>query len=148
MLMSINKGYMLMLMKLFPCLQRLLSSADNLYKQFGPRSGRTNVGPGPDPKRLTLWVFLKEFFEKVYFEKNQQTTKKHGKLPSMQRVMWAGPYFVMLQLTSTWYQCTLAERWVRRQTLMCTSKSLVREATGANAIFRSQTVPGSLELDR
>ena len=31
-------------------------------------------------------VFLKEFFEKVDFEKNQQTTKKHEKLPSMQRV--------------------------------------------------------------
>ena len=37
-------------------------------------------------------VFLKEFFEKVYFAKkfilpkNQQTTKKHAKLPSMQRV--------------------------------------------------------------
>ena len=31
-------------------------------------------------------VFLKEFFEKIDFEKNQQTTKKHEKLPSMQRV--------------------------------------------------------------
>ena len=33
-----------------------------------------------------MMVFLKEFFEKVDFEKNQQTTKKHEKLPSMQRV--------------------------------------------------------------
>ena len=31
-------------------------------------------------------VFLKEFFEKVDFEKNQQTTKKHEKLPRMQTV--------------------------------------------------------------
>ena len=31
-------------------------------------------------------VFLKEIFEKVDFEKNQQTIKKHGKLPSMQTV--------------------------------------------------------------
>ena len=33
-------------------------------------------------------VFLKEFFEKVDFEKkkNQQTTKKHANLPSRQRV--------------------------------------------------------------
>ena len=31
-------------------------------------------------------VFLKEFLEKVDFEKKQQTTKKHAKLPSMQRV--------------------------------------------------------------
>ena len=32
-----------------------------------------------------LMVFLNEFSEKVYFDKNQQTTKKHAKLPSMQR---------------------------------------------------------------
>ena len=31
-------------------------------------------------------VFLKEFFKKIDFEKNQQTTKKHEKLPSRQRV--------------------------------------------------------------
>ena len=31
-------------------------------------------------------VFLKEFFKKVNFEKIQQTTKNHEKLPSMQRV--------------------------------------------------------------
>ena len=31
-------------------------------------------------------VFLKEFFGKVDFEKNQQKTKKHAKLPSSQRV--------------------------------------------------------------
>ena len=30
--------------------------------------------------------FLKEYFEKVDFEKNQQTTKKHEKFPRMQRV--------------------------------------------------------------
>ena len=31
-------------------------------------------------------VFLKEFFENVDFEKYQQKTKKHAKLPNMQRV--------------------------------------------------------------
>ena len=31
-------------------------------------------------------VFLKEFFKKVDFEKIQQMTKKHEKVPSMQRV--------------------------------------------------------------
>ena len=29
-------------------------------------------------------IFLKEFFQKINFEKNQQTTKKHENLPSMQ----------------------------------------------------------------
>ena len=31
-----------------------------------------------------LMVFQKEFFQKVNYEKNQQTKKKHKKLPSMQ----------------------------------------------------------------
>ena len=31
-------------------------------------------------------VFMKEFFGKDDFEKNQQKTKKHAKLPSRQRV--------------------------------------------------------------
>ena len=47
------------------------------------------LGPDVDPKPFdTLIMFLKEFFEKVYFEKkNQQTTKqKREQLPSMQRV--------------------------------------------------------------
>ena len=49
-----------------------VSSADNLGKQFGPNLFDI------------LMVFLKEFFQKVNFEKNQQTTKKHEKLPSRQ----------------------------------------------------------------
>ena len=34
-----------------------------------------HVSPDLDPNCLTLKVFLKEFFEKVEFEKSQQTTK-------------------------------------------------------------------------
>ena len=52
-----------------------LSSADNHCKQFEPRSGQ-NAGPDLDPNCLTLMVFLKEFFEKVNFEKSQQTATK------------------------------------------------------------------------
>ena len=58
--------------------------------QFGTRSGPTkcqqNVRPDLDPNCLTLMVFLKDFFEKVDFEKNQQMAKKHAKLPSRERV--------------------------------------------------------------
>ena len=62
-------------------------SADNLCKQFGPRSCSMNRRAGSGFKLFDiLVVFLKEFLEKVYFEKNQQTTKKHEKLASMQRV--------------------------------------------------------------
>ena len=65
-----------------PCL--LASSADNHFKQFGYRSGPTF---GPDLSNLfdTLNVLLKGFFEKVDFENNHQTTKKHAKLTSIQR---------------------------------------------------------------
>ena len=44
-----------------------LASGD-LCKQFGLRSGLT-VGSGLDQNYLRLIVFLKEFFEKVIFEK-------------------------------------------------------------------------------
>ena len=41
-----------------------------------PDQARQNVGPDLDPKLFdTLMVFPKEFFKKVDFEKNQQTTK-------------------------------------------------------------------------
>ena len=54
-----------------------LWSADNLCKQFGSRSGLTEGGSRYGFKLFdTLMVFLKEFFEKVNFEKSQQTTIK------------------------------------------------------------------------
>ena len=60
-------------------------SADNLGKQSGPRSGPTIRRARSGSKLFDiLMVLLKELFEKGYFEKNQQTTKKHEKLPSMQ----------------------------------------------------------------
>ena len=79
-----------------------MSSAGDLRKQFGARflpwgndgirsceyhkiEIDQNVGPDLDPSCLTL-VYLKEIFENVGFEKNQQTTKKHSNLPSRQRV--------------------------------------------------------------
>ena len=53
----------------------LVSSVDNLCKQFGPRSGLTTCRAWSGFKLFdTLMVFLKEFFENVDFEKNQQTT--------------------------------------------------------------------------
>ena len=63
------------------CLQVL--SAVNFCKQFGPISGPTERQFWSGVKMFdTLMVFLKGFFEKDYFEKNQQMTKKHAKLPS------------------------------------------------------------------
>ena len=54
-----------------------MSSACYFCKQFGPRSGPTKRRAWSGSKLFdTLIVFLKEFFEIVNFEKNQQTTKK------------------------------------------------------------------------
>ena len=58
-----------------------MPSADNLCKQFGPRSGLTKLDV-----ILILIVWYSDdsaerlfFVEKVNFEKNQRTTKKHAK---------------------------------------------------------------------
>ena len=76
-----------------------MSSADNLGKQFGPRSGlknRQGSRAGSGSKLFdTLMVYLKEFFQNVNFEKNQQTIKKHEKLPSMQWANWQMPIWAM-----------------------------------------------------
>ena len=50
----------------------LLTSADNHFKQFGPRSGPTESG-----SKLfdTQMVFLKDFFEKVDLEKTADDEK-------------------------------------------------------------------------
>ena len=59
---------------------QLVSCDDNLCKQFGPRSGLTWCRAWSGSELFdSLMVFLKEFFEKVDFEKNQQTTKKKKK---------------------------------------------------------------------
>ena len=63
-----------------------MSFADNFCKLIQPRSGSTKFWPDLDPNCLTLMVFLKEFFEKVDFEKNQQATESLEKNPRGQRV--------------------------------------------------------------
>ena len=71
----------------------LMSSADDLCKQFGPRSGPTKCRAWSGSKQFdTLMVFPKEFFEKVDFEKNQQTAKNHENCPACKElysVVWA-----------------------------------------------------------
>ena len=51
-------------------------SANNLFKQFGPRLGRQHVGPDHGSNQFdTQIVFLKKM-KKIIFEKRQGTTKK------------------------------------------------------------------------
>ena len=66
----------------------LVSSADNLCKQFRPRSGPTKCRAWSGSKLFeTLMEHLKEFFKKVDFEKNRQTTNRHEKLPRRQSAL-------------------------------------------------------------
>ena len=54
----------------------LKSQNVNIWRKFGHRSGPTRRRIWSSSKLFeTLMVFLKEFFEKVGFEKNQHTTK-------------------------------------------------------------------------
>ena len=58
----------------FISLYLLVSSADNFYKQIGQQNG-SNLLDG----------ITERIFEKVDFEKNQQTTKKHAKFTGRQK---------------------------------------------------------------
>ena len=80
---ALNHFFLFTFITIPPTTVTILSSAADLYKQFGSRSGQHFVGPDLDLSCLPL---LKELFEKDDIEKNQQTTKNHEKLPSRQRV--------------------------------------------------------------
>ena len=62
----------------------LVSSADNLCRQFGSRSGPTIRLAWSGPKLFdTMMVFSKEFFEIADFEKKRQGTKKVCKISQL-----------------------------------------------------------------
>ena len=64
-----------------------MTSTVNLGKQFGPRSGPTNLRAWSGSKLFDiLMVFLEEVFSKGQFWKKSADNKKHRKLPSMQWV--------------------------------------------------------------
>ena len=71
--------------QLFTCLWQIVSSTDNLCKQFWPRLGPTKYWACqcPDPNCLTLWWYSRRIlWKKLIF---MIIEKKHGKLPSMKR---------------------------------------------------------------
>ena len=76
-------------------LYHLVSSADNICKQFGPRSGPTEHWAWSGSKPFdTQIVFLKEFLEKLDFEKKiSRRQKKREKFPSGQPVNSNKPCF-------------------------------------------------------
>ena len=64
-----------------------MSSADDFWKQFGPRSGLTEHLTRSGYMLFdTLMLFLNEYFEKVKLKISADDEKNHLNLPSMQRV--------------------------------------------------------------
>ena len=61
-----------------------MPSADNFCKQLDLDQTRQNVGSDQAANCLKLVVFLKEFFNKGDFEKNQQMTKSMQNYPMVQ----------------------------------------------------------------
>ena len=60
------------------CCRLLITFANSLY----PDQARQNVGPDLDPNCFdTLMVFLKEFFEKVDFEKISRRQRSRQNYP-------------------------------------------------------------------
>ena len=67
----------------------LVLSADNLCKKFGPRSGSTKCWAWSWSKLYdTPKAFLKDFFEKVDFERYQQTTKNRENYPGCKELLF------------------------------------------------------------
>ena len=59
------------------------SSADNLCKQFGPRSGWTKRQAWSGSKLFDiLMVLVKDFLKKINLKNNPRMMKKHAKLPN------------------------------------------------------------------
>ena len=78
-----------------------LSSVDKLCKLFEPTSELTKCQSWSGSKSFdTLIVILKEFFEKVNFEKNQQTTTKACKVLSSVFIYRNGYVSVMKETDS------------------------------------------------
>ena len=68
------------------------STADDIEaNSMEPDQARQTVEPDLDPNCLTLLtIFLKEYLKKIILKKkNQPMTKRHAKLPSMERVKQA-----------------------------------------------------------
>ena len=83
----------------------LVSSADSLCKQFGPRSGPTKC-PAWSGSKLngTLMVILKEFFEKVDSEKISRRQKSMQNYPGSKELMqyvYEPVYKVLLPINYT-----------------------------------------------
>ena len=84
----------------------LVLSADNLCNQFETRSGSTKcrAWSGSNPFD-TQMVFLKEFFQKVDFEKKSAEDKKAWTISRGQRIEGSLELFVFKQLNTvnSWY---------------------------------------------
>ena len=76
---------------LYVTLCLLVQSADNLCKQFEPRSGLIKCGPRSDG----IPEILKEFFKNFDFEKNSRRQKNHENYPACKEFSHEGKYQLM-----------------------------------------------------
>ena len=68
-------------------LEKMVPGADNICKQFGPRSGPTQRRSRSGSKPFdTLIVFLKDFFKRLILKKKSADDNKIIKISSMQIV--------------------------------------------------------------
>ena len=101
-----------------------VSSADKFCKQFGPRSGQTKRRACSRSYLFdTQMVFLKEFFEKVDFEKISRRQKKTWKISQ-------GAMSYVRTMVRMLYQCSLI--WF--YTLLC-SMSLISPNSAVKSII-------------
>ena len=91
----------------FIAINLLVSSADNLCKQFGPRSGPSKFRPWSGFKLFQRSDCVAErIFWKCLFWKYQQTTKGHAKFPQHAKTTVNGLY-QLESLTLMHFQCFL-----------------------------------------
>ena len=118
-----------------------MSTADNLSKQFGPRSGPTYVGPDLDPNHLTLWWYFRiYFFWKSWFWKKSEDDKKACKITQHAKSYWMFWWHSQLSKENVfkgwhWPHCSFQKCFVwnnyvsfiptRRKILLCTYSQIV-----------------------
>ena len=98
-----NSTLLFMSLRLNLCL--LMSFADNLCKQFGPRSGPTESRACSGSNVFaTLMVFLKEFFKNVNFHKKSADDKKACQITQHSKSCYRCSVVCIVFLWSTFFQ--------------------------------------------
>ena len=105
----------------------LASSADNLCKQFGPRSGPTKCRPDLDHRCLTLLWFLKEIFDSKKISRRQKISMQT--YPACKEFTYSAKYAnidlcIFFSPNCCWkYHCNTTESQQYRYNVACSYTS-------------------------